>query len=168
MAKVYVAGPDVFRANAKDFLLKRKQQIQEKGLEALIPGDNVLDLSSLSPHGKAKAIYVENVRLLNECQGVIANLEPFRGPGVDDGTAWEIGYAYAQGKPIVGYSSYIAQEYAELKDLSKEEVSREFTEWEDFGRPANLMIAESILEKSASLYKTFEEALEEIKQILAR
>lgn len=36
---------------------------------------------------------------LDECNLVVALLD---GPQVDDGTAWELGYAYAKGIPAVG------------------------------------------------------------------
>ena len=36
---------------------------------------------------------------IDDSDAVVALLD---GPQVDDGTAWEIGYAYARGKPIVG------------------------------------------------------------------
>ena len=36
---------------------------------------------------------------IDDSDAVVALLD---GPQVDDGTAWEIGYAYAKGKPIVG------------------------------------------------------------------
>ena len=36
---------------------------------------------------------------IDACDVVVALLD---GTQVDDGTAWEIGYAYAKGKPVVG------------------------------------------------------------------
>lgn len=48
----------------------------------------------------AKIIGDLNKRSIDLCQGVLAILD---GPDVDSGTAAEIGYAFARGKPIVGY-----------------------------------------------------------------
>lgn len=43
---------------------------------------------------------MERVRAaIDDCDAVVALLD---GTQVDDGTAWEIGYAYAKGKPVVG------------------------------------------------------------------
>ena len=46
-------------------------------------------------------IYVINVKDIDEADVVVANVEPFRGACVDDGTAFEIGMAAAKGKPLV-------------------------------------------------------------------
>ena len=43
-----------------------------------------------------------NQRAIDECDAVLAVLD---GPDVDSGTACEIGYAFAKGKPIIGYRS---------------------------------------------------------------
>jgi len=44
-------------------------------------------------------IFMSDKSLLERADIVIAVLD---GPDVDSGTAWEIGYAYARGKPIIG------------------------------------------------------------------
>jgi nucleoside 2-deoxyribosyltransferase len=36
------------------------------------------------------------------------NCSPFRGVSLDAGTAYEIGYACALGKPVFGYSNVLA------------------------------------------------------------
>ena len=41
---------------------------------------------------------------MNKCDLIIANMTSFRGPSMDVGTAFEIGYMTAQGKPVWGYS----------------------------------------------------------------
>ena len=61
----------------------------------------------------AGIIYSGNVRLLDECDGVIANMMPFRGVSMDVGTAFEIGYAIAQGKPVFAWSSAHDKNYQE-------------------------------------------------------
>ena len=48
------------------------------------------------------AIFESDKRLLDRSDIVIAVLD---GADVDSGTAWEIGYAYAKGKPIIGIKS---------------------------------------------------------------
>ena len=44
-------------------------------------------------------IFTANLQALNQCDLMIAILD---GPQVDDGTAWEIGYFFSQGKKILG------------------------------------------------------------------
>ena len=41
----------------------------------------------------AGAIFDANIQKIDECSAVIANITPFRDPGMDAGTAFEIGYA---------------------------------------------------------------------------
>ena len=48
-------------------------------------------------------IYKGDVDLMNRSRAVMANMVKFRGPGMDGGTAYEMGYMTAQGKVIIGY-----------------------------------------------------------------
>ena len=41
----------------------------------------------------------------NAADAVIANLTPFRGPGADAGTVYELGYMAGRGKLCLGYSN---------------------------------------------------------------
>ena len=38
---------------------------------------------------------------------VIANMTPFRGPSMDVGTAVELGYSFARGLPVFGYTNIV-------------------------------------------------------------
>lgn len=52
------------------------------------------------PEGaKPEQIFEANLHALNQCDLMVAILD---GPQVDDGTAWEIGYFFSQGKKILG------------------------------------------------------------------
>ena len=44
-------------------------------------------------------IFQANLQALSECDVMVAMLD---GPQVDDGTAWEMGYFFMQGKKILG------------------------------------------------------------------
>jgi nucleoside 2-deoxyribosyltransferase len=46
-----------------------------------------------------RAVLANDRRGINECDVVVASLN---GIITDDGTAWELGYAFALGKPIIG------------------------------------------------------------------
>lgn len=104
MPSIYLAGPDVFWPNAVELGAAKKQCCQQYGFEGLFPLDNTLDLSSLSPHQAGLAIYHANIALMDHCDLVIANMTPFRGPSMDVGTAFEMGYITALNKPVWGYS----------------------------------------------------------------
>src|SRR3546814_11225928 len=56
--------------------------------------------ASLGHRQKAAWIRNSNIALLNQCTAVVADVSPFRGPGMDDGTAFEIGFAIAQQKTV--------------------------------------------------------------------
>jgi nucleoside 2-deoxyribosyltransferase len=49
--------------------------------------------------GSPEDIFKANLQALDECDLMVAILD---GPQVDDGTAWEIGYFFSQGKSVLG------------------------------------------------------------------
>lgn len=104
MPSIYLAGPDVFWPNATELGAAKQQCCQQYGFEGLFPLDNTLDLSALSPYQAGLAIYHANIALMDRCDLIIANMTPFRGPSMDVGTAFEMGYIAALNKPVWGYS----------------------------------------------------------------
>ena len=103
MKKIYLAGPDVFLPNAIEEGESLKALCQNYGYEGLFPMDNVI--SGQTPQEIALKIQEANKQMIHACDIVIANLSPFRGPEPDSGTVWEVGYAQAFGKKVVGYST---------------------------------------------------------------
>jgi len=77
-------------------------------IEGCFPLDKELALSGRPGLSAARAIYQANVDLLDRADIVIANLTPFRGPSMDVGTAFEIGFADARGKKVFGYANVSA------------------------------------------------------------
>ncbi len=102
--KVYLAGPDVFRKDAREYFDDLKKKLQKRGITALIPIDN--DMISSNKRDQAAEIYQGNIKMIQECDAVLANIEPFRGPHMDPGTAFEIGYATALRKPVYSYTTF--------------------------------------------------------------
>ena len=43
--------------------------------------------------------------MMDAADAIIANLTPFRGPGADAGTVYELGYMAGRGKLCLGYSN---------------------------------------------------------------
>ncbi len=101
---IYLAGPDVFWPNAAELGAAKKQLCQQYGFIGHFPLDNEIDLSELSPFNAGLTIYQANIGLMNQSDMIIANMTPFRGPSMDVGTAFEMGYMSAQNKPVWGYS----------------------------------------------------------------
>ena len=147
--KVYLAGPDVFRSDAKEYGDRLKTICEEHGVQGLYPADMEIDHNSLEPFGVAKSIFEANVELIHECDAVIANITPFRGPNMDVGTAFEIGYASALGKLIIGYTEDNRDFLEKAADFFSDELRERNGEWfdpdsnriENFGLPENLMIS---------------------------
>ena len=86
----------------------------------------------------ANDIFKGDIRLIDESDIIVANLNNFRGQTMDDGTAFELGYGYALGKLLYGYmdDDRSMREKIGYKDSEGYNV-------EDFDKPINLMIAQS-------------------------
>ncbi len=112
--KIYLAGPEVFFTDPNSIFSKKKSVCEDLGFKALIPFDNESDSESNNElDGKieknnnrsvAEEIFKKNLSLMSESDGLIANISSFRGPSMDSGTAFEIGFFYALKKPIVLFS----------------------------------------------------------------
>ena len=147
MKSVYIAGPDVFCINAKEIGELLKQKCYKYEFKGLFPLDNILEANSK----KELAIKIKNanIELIKLCDIVIANLSPFRGPEPDSGTVWEVGYAQALGKNVVGYSTDMrdlktrTQDMLGLKNDSLRDLNN--LEIEDFNLTHNLMYADIIV-----------------------
>jgi nucleoside 2-deoxyribosyltransferase len=101
--RVYLAGPGVFRPDAKPFGETLKEKCARAGLVGCFPLDN--EIGGETPRRRAELIYQANVELINATQAIIADISPFRGPNMDPGTAFEIGYGVAKGLPIFAWST---------------------------------------------------------------
>ena len=96
---IYQAGPLFSEA---EILWHRgfKQKLTSAGHEVMWPGD-FFTQQEIDAWGAdaPKHIMNKDRAAIDACDVVVALLD---GAQVDDGTAWEIGYAYAKGKPVVG------------------------------------------------------------------
>lgn len=162
--KVYIAGPDVFEHNAIELGKKYCALCKQRGFVGLFPLDNDLSLHlNKSPQEIAQAIFSANIMMINQADLLIANLNPFRSSvEPDSGTVFEVGYAIAQGKKVIGYM-HDTRTYLE-RYKAKEKVTQEGDVWldenqkmvEDFSLPLNLMLGCSL----DVVQGGFEEALE--------
>lgn len=148
--RIYLAGPDVFRPDARAHFVKLAAACDALGLAALLPADG--NDGQASEEAPEKQIYEANMQRLRGADGVVANLAPFRGLEPDSGTVFEVGAAVALGIPVVAYGvpagSYADRARALLQcapDASGvlREVGSNIAV-EDFGQPLNLMLACSI------------------------
>lgn len=145
MRGIYLAGFDVFRADAVEQGERLKALCRAHGFEGLYPLDNALP-AGLSGRAAAQWIYEQNIGLIRRADLVMANLNVFRGLEPDSGTAFEVGYSAALGKPVWAYTGdarpLVAQAGAgrDARDASRIVDAQGYTV-EDFGLNVNLMLA---------------------------
>lgn len=146
--KIYLAGPEVFELDSIKIGQKAKELCLSYGFKGLYPLDNEVNFNQ-SAHKIAHDIYHANIELINECDIVIANLNPFRGKEPDSGTVWECGYAKAKGKKVYAYinskQSYLESfNENEIHIINNEKCDLENRVIENFDYPLNLMLSCSI------------------------
>ncbi|MCJ1878963.1 MULTISPECIES: nucleoside 2-deoxyribosyltransferase [Pseudomonas] len=143
MLKLYLAGPDVFRPDAVEQGERLKALCTEFGVQGLYPLDHSVPEGIVEPVEQARWIYQANLELIHQADAVLANLNPFRGAEPDSGTAFELGYAAALGKPLFGYidegGSCAERLPCEWKG-DQPGRDRDGNQIEGFGLPLNLML----------------------------
>lgn len=101
--RIYLAGPEVFLPNAVEIGDAKKAICRKYGFEGVYPLDSGADLSG-DKHTVACNISKANEVLIRTCSILIANMSPFRGPSMDVGTAFEMGFAKGAGLRVMGYT----------------------------------------------------------------
>ena len=142
--KIYLAGPDVFLPDAVDIGRRKVDLCARYGLTGLYPLDNKIDLAAADA---SLQIFRGNEAMMNEADAVIANLTPFRGPGADAGTVYELGYMAGWGKLCLGYSndpSLYAARFSELKTSDGRLTDAQGLTVENFGLADNLMMIHAL------------------------
>ena len=164
--RVYLAGPSVFRPNAKAHLASLASLCERHGLTALLPTD---DCAGATDAPLARRIYESNTQMLRSADGVLADLQEWRGHEPDSGTAFEVGFAAALELPIVGYGAPVdcyADRVSKTRTCERDALGmlRECDSQmavEDFGMPLNLMLG-----CSAVLVNSEEEGIELLAAML--
>jgi len=100
--KLYLAGPDVFLPNALEYSLFQKKLCLKYGFIPLHPFDNEVT-PFIDNEETGRKIYIGNTDQVSSANIIVANCNKFRGACIDDGTAYELGYGNALGKPSYGY-----------------------------------------------------------------
>jgi len=160
--KIYLAGPEVFLPNAIEVLNSMKKICEKYNFVGMSPMDADLSIAKgkeLLPMEIADLIFINNTRFIEECEYVVANCSSFRGPLVDDGTSWEIGYAFGLRKVIFGYlpekltlvDNVINRIETKIHSSGHPIDSDGYLVNENFGNSINLMLEFSILSSGGSL-----------------
>lgn len=139
--RIYFAGP-LFTTGERDFNAAVGARLRAAGHEVFLPQDQ--ELNAYNP----SAIFRNDVDHVDWSTVVVGIMD---GSDPDSGTAWEIGYAYARGLPIIL-------------------LRTDFREWG--GRtgdvPYNLMLTESATERIELPTPTVDAAATALIEALAR
>jgi nucleoside 2-deoxyribosyltransferase len=150
--KIYLAGPDVFLHDAVEIGQRKVELCARHGLTGLYPLDNAIDLiaQDLTAEDASLRIFRGNETMMIAADAIIANLTPFRGPGADAGTVYELGYMAGRGKLCLGYSndpSCYADRVREFTAVTLRDgrlVDAQGLTVEDFGLTDNLMMIHAL------------------------
>lgn len=145
--RVYLAGPEVFLADRDAISAEKKAICAQHGMIGVFPTDP----APSAPQADIDwmRIYPGNEAHIQSCGALIANLTPFRGASADPGTAYELGFMRALGRPVLGYSNapgnFTMRSLAQLQGTVHRRANGAWEdadgmEVEDFGLTDNLMI----------------------------
>jgi len=103
---VYLAGPTVFEPDPEASFAVMRAICARHGLQGVSPLDNQLGLEGMAPgRDLLRRIVAADIELMRRLDGGLFCLDGFRGaPEMDAGTAFEIGYMVALGKPVAGWT----------------------------------------------------------------
>lgn len=170
----FLAGPDCFYPNYNEWRQKKREQCEKYGLVPL-PNDEYPD--EIQQPVTDHSICWGNIKRLEKCDLILANLEAFRGSEPDSGTVFECVYAYAKGKKVYAYYNYpdmvtaVEKEYGPVtwrmvKKGDGREANTPFDKEgrsiENWGRMINLMLTGTI----TCIHGTFEDLLEVVAKDL--
>jgi len=146
--RIYLAGPEVFLPDPISIGDEKKSLCKAYGFEGVFPLDAHFDPGDLGKREQGLEICRNNETLIQSCDLLISNMTPFRGPYMDAGTAFELGFARALEKPLFGYTND-AEKFTDrtlgfLNRVNKRDdgriEDRYHMEIEDFDLTDNLMI----------------------------
>ena len=148
MQSVYLAGPEVFLPDAVEIGRRKQALCTVYGFAGLYALDN--EIPATTGRRTDKLIYDANTAMMHRADFCICNLTPFRGPGADAGTVFELGLMVGLGKKVFAYTndaadyvhrveSFAPGSHAGLRDRHGLSV-------EDFGNFDNLMLEWAVRE----------------------
>jgi nucleoside 2-deoxyribosyltransferase len=158
---IYLAGPEVFLPDPLTRAAEMKEVCMRLGAFGWFPFDNQRGVADADPDRMAANISRADEALIRRCDALVANMAPFRGPSMDPGTCYEMGFAKGIGKLVVGYTTdwrRFADKLAATTKLSPD------GEWwrdangmlcRDFGLIDNLMMVKG----AAAVLDSFEAAV---------
>jgi nucleoside 2-deoxyribosyltransferase len=158
LRRIYLAGPEVFLPSARAVGAAKCQLLAAAGLEGVFPHDAALARDGLSKRAQAERIYAANTELMHSCDAMIANLTPFRGVSADVGTAFEVGFMRALGRPVSAYTNVAANYNARAAAFrarrpTLEDCDRPDCAVEDHDLGDNLMLEMAVIASGCALIR---------------
>ena len=186
---VYLAGPEVFLPEPIAAGAEKKARIAAMSraadwpfeLAGLYPLDN--EMPDLRPDfDTGMRIYRANVELMDRAHAVAANMVRFRGPSMDVGTAFEMGYMRGLGKPVFAYydaAPFYGREEAPGMYVDRVRAHCPVSEHDprtdadglivdDFGMADNLMMIGALESGAGAIAENFDWAIEQIAEFLMK
>lgn len=96
--RIYLAGP-LFSHAELEYNRKLRDLLLKKGFSVFLPQEDAEDTADERNKQSQELIFNKCVGGVDGSDVIVAVLD---GVDVDSGTSWEIGYAYAKEKPIIG------------------------------------------------------------------
>ncbi len=96
--RIYLAGP-LFSHAELEYNRKLRDLLLNKDFSVFLPQEDAEDTTDEREKQNQECIFKKCVESVDSSDIVVAVLD---GVDVDSGTAWEIGYAYAKEKPVIG------------------------------------------------------------------
>jgi nucleoside 2-deoxyribosyltransferase len=96
MKTVYLAAP-LFSGAELDFNRMLRDEIKKAGFDVFLPQEDSNNIKDKK--NRQKIIFDKNLAAIDKADILVAVVD---GADADSGTSWEIGYAYALGKPVLG------------------------------------------------------------------
>ncbi len=95
---IYLAAP-LFSEAEQEFNRKLRDQIVERGFSVFLPQEDSNDTIDMRHDEKQSYIFNKNHKAIDNSDIIVAVLDG--GSDVDSGTAWELGYAFANKKTVL-------------------------------------------------------------------
>ncbi len=114
---LYIAGPECFYSNGYELWWAQRKLAEYHGIPVVLPTSTPLKCNSLDLRDNAKEIFDDLVEQVKKTTAIIADLEFFRGSEPDGGTVFEMGWIWAKGGTVYGYTRD-GRSMAEKKQLA--------------------------------------------------
>ena len=184
---IYLAGPEVFLPDPAQAGADKKALIERLNaqhnwpfrLVGLWPMDT--EIPDFKPdRDTGLRIYRANIALMDKAHFIAANMVRFRGPSMDVGTSFEMGYMRGAGKPVYAYYDaepfygesespglYAARVAAHYKlDPTNAQLDIDGQSIENFAMADNLMMMGALDDAGADIQPSFRAAIMRIAAYL--